>query len=534
MSAVVEDDPVEGNSGMGPVVDDDPVVTAVARPVWGDTLGASIVLMLVMTVVQRLIGFGRGILFCRWLSPEQLGEWDVAFGFLNLAAPLAVFGLPGAFGRYVEFYRQRGQLHTFLKRTICVCALTGAAASVIVAVCRDWFSRLIFGSDAESRIVVWVAACLAALIAHNFLASLLIAVRRYRMVSALQFVQSMGFAVLSIALLAFLPADATSVVVAFGAATVISIAVAITWLREVISDKANGRPRLDHFALWTKLLPFAVWVWVTNLLANLFDVIDRYMIVHHSGMDVDEALRQVGYYHSSRIIPLLLAGVAGLLGAMITPHLSHDWELRRHDAVVRRLNMVLKFTLAALLTASIVTLLGAPLLFNVAFQHKFEGGFAVLPWTLAYCAWFGGIAVAQNYLWCIERPGWSSSALFVGLLINVGLNLVLLPRYGLEGAVWATTAANFAALLLVLLVSQWQGMHVDLGVWILVLAIGSLGLGPWFALAVLVGVAALAATTDRVLLPTEKQQLLRVAMHPMEKLGGLRQKMIGPTVDLGS
>ena len=60
-----------------------------------DTLATSVVLMLAMTVLQRLIGFARGIAFCRLLDPEQLGQWDVAFGFINLAAPLAVLGLPG-------------------------------------------------------------------------------------------------------------------------------------------------------------------------------------------------------------------------------------------------------------------------------------------------------------------------------------------------------------------------------------------------------------------------------------------------------
>ena len=49
---------------------------------WRPTrLATSVMLMLVMTVLQRLVGFGRGIVFCRWLDPEQLGQWDVAFGF---------------------------------------------------------------------------------------------------------------------------------------------------------------------------------------------------------------------------------------------------------------------------------------------------------------------------------------------------------------------------------------------------------------------------------------------------------------------
>ena len=61
------------------------------------------------------------MLFCRWLDPEQLGLWDMAFSFLLLAAPLAVLAIPGSFGRYLEYYRRRGQLHVFLRRTSLVC-----------------------------------------------------------------------------------------------------------------------------------------------------------------------------------------------------------------------------------------------------------------------------------------------------------------------------------------------------------------------------------------------------------------------------
>ncbi len=63
-----------------------------------ETLAQSVTLLLAITVVQRAIGFARGVLLCRWLDPDELGQWDLALGFLMLAAPVAVLGLPGSFG----------------------------------------------------------------------------------------------------------------------------------------------------------------------------------------------------------------------------------------------------------------------------------------------------------------------------------------------------------------------------------------------------------------------------------------------------
>src|SRR4051812_6085711 len=92
-----------------------------AAPLAADSLADGMLLMLALTLVQRGAGFVRGILLCRWLAPEELGRWDLAWGFFCLAAPLAVLGLPGSFGRHVETFRQGGQLRAFLTSTAWAC-----------------------------------------------------------------------------------------------------------------------------------------------------------------------------------------------------------------------------------------------------------------------------------------------------------------------------------------------------------------------------------------------------------------------------
>ncbi len=508
MSAIIEEPPRADTNGLAP---------------HAETLAASVVILLVMTVAQRLVGFGRGVLFCRWLPPEQLGQWDVAFGFLNLAGPLVVLGLPGSFGRYVEYFRHRGQFRTFLWRTALVTAVASAAATAGIIWYRDWFSRLIFGSDVESNTVIWLALCLAVVIAHNFLTALFIAVRMYRIVTALQFLQSLGFAVVSLVLLAVWPRGATSIIVGYAIATLVAACASIGWLARVTRAEAYTETPAPHGPFWARLVPFAVWMWVTNLIANLFDLIDRYMIVHHGGMSSDEALRQVGFYHSSRIVPLLFVGVAGLLASMITPHLTTDWEVGRRDVVVRRLNTTLKLLALATLAGSVVVLFAAPVLFVVGFENKFQGGLVVLPCTLAYCAWFGMFAVAQNYLWCAERAALATVPLAVGFVLNIGLNLLWLPSYGLPGAVWATTVANLAALVLTLEFSRWCGMRVDPGTWLLIWPWPVCAWGRGLALATLVVVVVATLAGQRLLSSDEKHELydhLRKALGRMGAVGG--------------
>ena len=148
---------------------DNPEYPATPAPLPTDTLVDSVLILLALTVVQRLVGFVRAVLFCRWLDAEQLGLWDMAFSFLLLAAPLSVLAIPGAFGRYLEHYRQRGQLRTFLRRTMLACGGLALAAFAGILLPRRWFSVLVFGSEDQSDLVALAAGCLVAVIAYNFL-----------------------------------------------------------------------------------------------------------------------------------------------------------------------------------------------------------------------------------------------------------------------------------------------------------------------------------------------------------------------------
>lgn len=476
-----------------------------------DTLADTVLVLLSLSVIQRLIGFCRAILFCRWLDPDELGQWDMALNFLLLAAPVSVLALTGSFPRYAEHYLRRRQLRTVLRRTIVACALLGTGAAALIHLAGRWFSQLVFGTPDRTDLVTAMAVALLATIAMHYFMDLFAALRNVRLIGVLYLANSLVFAVLGIGLLLGWQCTALSVVVAYtGAAALVAAGGAFWLVRNWRAIPGDAAPP-PHRELWSKLLPFAAWTWVSSMMANLFVIADRYMIVHYTAGSTSEALARVGEYHSSRVLPSLLVSIAMILSSIITAHLSHDWEAGRRDRVAARINLILKLFGFGLAVAAVAILLIGPALFRGFFQGKYAGGLGVLPWTLTYCVWFATLIIAQTYLFCRERAYLSSIALFVGLAINVGLNLLLLPRLGLLGAVLATTAANFAALLAVAAFNHRLGFRMDLGAW-LVLAVPLLfWLGPWATLAVLLVLVLDASNYDRLLSREEKRDLARRA-----------------------
>jgi polysaccharide transporter, PST family len=492
---------------------------APAAPLETDTLVDSVLILLALNAVQRLVGFVRAILFCRWLNADQLGLWDMAFSFLLLAGPISVLAIPGAFGRYLEHYRQRGQLRTFLRRTALACGGLGLVTCTAVLLLRRWLSDVIFGTEDHANLVALAAGSLAAVVVYNFLVESFTALRKARFASVMQLVNSIAFAALGIVLLFEWRATAESVLISYGGSCLIAAAPAGFVLWRIWHSSPRPERVLPRGVLWARVAPFIAWVLLTNVMVNLFSVVDRYMILHFSRMTPDSALDAVGNYYAARVVPVLLISIASMLTTMIVPHLSHDWEAGRRDLVVARLRLFLKVFGFALLAIATVVLVFGPLLFNLGFRGKFPQGMDILPWTLICCTWFGLSLVSQNYLLCAERARLTSVSLASGLAVNVMLNLLLLPKLGLLGAALSSAGANAVLLWFVCRFNGHLGFRLDSGVRLMLVMPLLLCCGPWWMALGLAAVAVYAVWGDRLLSREEKHLLSRGLADYATRLG---------------
>lgn len=414
----------------------------------------------------------------------------MAFSFLLLAAPVAVLGLPGCFGRYLVRYRDAGQLKLFLRRTTAWTFGLAAVAIGLIATQREAFALLVFGDTERSFLILLMAGCLATVILHHFLEAVFAGLQLFRVVSTMHFCQSMVFAVAALSLTAFWEASAAAIIVGYAIGCTVSAIGVCCWAALRNSEAPAEGQDLSHREFWPPLLQFAVGVWIANLLGNLFGIIDRYMILHFGNFTSNEALEQIGNYHTSCVVPVLLISVANLLVGAVTPHLSHDWERGDTQRVSQRLNGLLQWTAAGMLAIGAAALWFCPLLFEYAFEGKYATGLAVLPWTIASCLWFSLLILSQTYAWCAEKTRAASISLAVGLVVNVGLNLLWLPTWGLAGAVAATAVATLLALFVQLTVNNRIGMSVPPMTLLLCGAPGMIILGTLPATAAAIGVLA--------------------------------------------
>ncbi len=498
--------------------EDNPNTSRASKGLRPETLLSSLLVVLLVNVIQRSVGFGRAVLFCRWLDAEVLGLWEMAIGFMLLAAPLVVFGIPGSFGRYLEKFRQQGQLGLFLKKTTLRTFLFATTAIGLMVLNLESLSVFVFGDGNQSTLAAAMLISMGIIILHHFFEAIFAGLRLYRVVSTMHFIQSMSFTALSLGLVIFWQADAVSLVAGYGGACLLSILIVSVWAWTRVDIQQDGGSRLSNREFWPPLMQFAIWIWVTNVLTNIFSVVDRYMILHFSGFENEYALELLGNYHSSMIVPVLLISVANLLVGAMTPHLSHSWEQGDRKEVNNLINLSLKIIAIVMTVGGVAVLWICPWLFEQAFGNKFADGLKILPWTVGGCIWFSILLVAQTYTWCTEKSRRAALPLLVGLIANVCMNLLLMPWWGLLGAVIATGLATLAAVYSQYAINRRLDMQVSRGAWVAPLLPFSVVLGPSAGIIGISLVLLISISTEIVFTQEERGRITQVAR---ERLTGL-------------
>lgn len=205
---------------------------------------------------------------------------------------------------------------------------------------------------------------------------------------------------------------------------------------------------------------------VMNLISGwVLQVSDRYLLEHFASLTL-----AAGYS-----VAYTLGGV--LSAAVIAPFSLAWWVLiyaivKREDAkqifklIFRGFSFVLLFATLGL------SILGSTML-DLLFPASYRTQSSIIP-IIALSIAFNGIFIVVNLGTSLERKTWLTSLFFiVSALINVGLNIILIPIYGAMGAALATLIAYIALALIAYLCNQRiYPVPFEIGLFLIALGIG--------------------------------------------------------------
>ena len=424
-------------------------------------------------VLLQVVGVITLPVFARAFTQSEYGLLELALVLFSLSAAVADAGFASAAQRsffdYVESDVEDRRRVIFTAFTSTMGVATSIA--ILLFVGRHGVADALFGRAGKTELVALVAASVPLVIAANFL----------RETMRLRF-RAWHYVVSSVTSAAVSAAVAVTAVLALGVGVeaiffgmIVGNGVAVAYgLLVVHSDIGRhfSRPELRKMLVYgMPLVPTAIAVWALALL-------DRLLLGWLSN------LSEVGQYavanRISGVLFLLVTGFVLAFGPYVLSIYSEDPELEK---VVR--GKTLTYVTIGLSLGGLCLTLFARELLMVAAPSFDEAYKAVGPLSLGILAVgissvvMAGISIARRTIYLALLSG-------IGVAVNVGFNLILIPPYGMLGAAFATAAAYGVLTFLHYMVAQrlyptpYEPKNVLIVV-LLAIAFGTLGvvaLGP--------------------------------------------------------
>lgn len=379
-----------------------------------------------VNIIQGLVGLATIVTFTRLLAPSQFGDYALGFSVMSLLHTAIFTWNEAAMARFWVAEADKGQ---------------GGAHSATVY--RTWLALLVVLPLAlATALLIPMASGLRVAVVCGVLAVLprtfaKLAQERRRAAgevagaASIDIIQTLGAFGVG-AVLAYLGFGGAAPLIGFGVAA----AICMAWT--LPSELAHSRSGQFEAHRARSYLGYGLPVALSLILALVLSTTDRFLLATF----LDEAT--VGVYHAgyslaNRTLDVLFIWLGAAGGPALIAALERGGPEELGAAAREQASLMLLLCVPAAVGLALVA---APLS-QLMVGHELAAGAAhVTPWIAASGLLAGLTTYYFHQAFTLgQRTELLLGAMAIPALANLVLNLVLIPRFGLDGALWATVAS---------------------------------------------------------------------------------------------
>ena len=381
-------------------------------------------------IISKALNFLYVVYLARYLGAGGFGIISFALAFTLILGVFADLGLQSLSLR--EISRSKNEAGRYFSNIAFIKIILGIIifSLLVIAVKRLDYSR-----DA-ARVIYLIGLSIIVSSFNNFI---------YAVYQAREDVKYMGIGNIlnSLSMLAGISAAAyfKSGIIIFSGVFLVSAIIVLLYNLTVISYKFF-RPKLAaDLKFWKKLIKDAVPFGLVNVFVIIYFKIDSVML------GTMKTQKIVGYYNASyRIIDVFTALVPSIIFTVIYPKMSAYIELPEKLKSVYIVSF--KISLIAGLIISVITVFFARYFVLFIYGRGYYNGvdsLKILVWAFFFiCV----SSITSGLISSINRQALVTVVAGFGAVINICLNFILIPRFSLNGAAFATVITELLMFLI--------------------------------------------------------------------------------------
>lgn len=387
-------------------------------------------------IVTLGLGLGTSVILARLLGPEERGIYALASLLPSLIVALIHLGIGPATVYYTA--QDRYLRKEILGNTVLLALIIGTLGVIVGLLVVLFFRMSIFPNIAGEYLLVALGAIPASLFFLYF-RYILLGLRQIKEYNFLDIWQSLCSLVLVALALWALGLGVVGALLAAMTAWFLSAVVAFRWVWRA----AGGISFKPNVSYLKGVAVYGTQAYLANIMGFLNYRLDMFLV----NWFLNPAA--VGFYSISVGLAEKLWLISQAASVVLFPRVAAERdELRRKEFTPLVARTVLWVTTLTALALFILTPFIIVFLYSEVFILATRPLQILLPGIVALSVW----RLLANDLAGRGRPMLNTYITGVAVVANVVLNLFWIPRYGIEGAAWASTASYGIALVVIVAV----------------------------------------------------------------------------------
>ncbi|VVB80260.1 Lipid III flippase [uncultured archaeon] len=387
--------------------------------------------------ISKFLAYFYRIIIARSFGPEEYGLYSLAIMVVGLFAALAGLGLSEGILRFIAVFRakkEQSKIKHVFGLSLKICFATSIMAGIILFFFAEPISLSIF-KNAGLTLYLQI---LSLVLPFSVLSGILLStIRAYEKVNWYIIIYYILLNVINfITLLLFLSLNLgrTAIILSYFAG-IFFIFISSFFVLRKYSKEVFGKsslPREEQKKTFREIVKYSWPLIALNLSSYLLTWIDSFSIGIYNGA------YDVGIYNVAVPIAGLFVIPSMLFSQLFFPIIVREIERKNHNVVENLSKQVSKWILMLNLPFLGIVLFFPGAIINLLFGAKYLGAENALRMLAIGTFIFQQAAVSKEALYALGKSKKILYNFLFASILNLVLNLLLVPKYGINGAAFST------------------------------------------------------------------------------------------------
>ena len=371
------------------------------------------------------------IILGKELGPSGLGLYTLVFTIYMFGMQFAIFGISAALVKYIAEYREDlSKIREFVAIGIVGSMVSGSVMGALLYMLSGIISIQFFHCPEMVDLLKITAFCFPFIAMQKTVLGTLNGLRKMRWFAIVNIVQNVSIVVISIALVLLLDMGVKGAVVGYVVPTIVVGLLSLSFTRGCFTT----RPVILRTTI-RKVLWFGSYIALANCIGLINLEIDSILIGHF----INET--EVGYYAVAALLVQGLILIPNSVLIVSTPAIATYYGKNDYNSIIKLVKAItIKISIITIFAAFSLIFFGQ-IIIEILFTKEFLSAYyPLLILIIGYSIYSPTLSISDTFS-SIGKVDVKLKISVVCATINILLNILLIPIYGIIGAAFATSAS---------------------------------------------------------------------------------------------